>query len=147
MAASIKLKFIPSKIQNKKGVISLQLIRNRKVKLIRTRFRLFPDEWDKQREVIIFGSSDFERQSYLQSVKIGLDVELKQLAELIRLLETKGDYTVDELVELHATNSFNGNFFSFANYVIKNLKTDNRQKTATILQTAKTSFQHFWVVS
>ena len=28
--------------------------------------------------------------------------------------------------------------------MIKNLKADNRQKTATILQTAKTSFQHFF---
>ena len=54
MATSIKLKFIPSKIKNKKGVICLQLIRNRKIKLLRTRFRLFPDEWDKQQETILF---------------------------------------------------------------------------------------------
>ena len=73
MATSIKLKFIPSKIKNKKGVICLQLIRNRRIKLLRTRFRLFPDEWDKQQETILFGSLDFERQSYLQSVRVGLD--------------------------------------------------------------------------
>jgi len=61
----------------------------------------------------------------------------------MHLLEAKGDYTVEELAELYASSSFNGNFFPFVNYVIKNLKTDNRQKTATILQTAKTSFEHF----
>ena len=82
MATSIKLKFIPLKIKGKTGVICLQLIRNRKVKLIRTRFRLFSDEWDKQLEIIFFGSSDFERQSYLQSIKLGLDAE----SDLIRLL-------------------------------------------------------------
>ena len=143
MATSIKLKFIPSKIKGKTGVICLQLIRNRKIKLIRTRFRVFFDEWNKQNETIFFGNSDFERQSYLQSIKLGLDAELKQLADLIRLLETKNDYTVEELVGLYASSSFNGYFFPFADYVIKNLKENNRKKTATILQTAKTSFEHF----
>ncbi|MDR0332371.1 MAG: site-specific integrase [Dysgonamonadaceae bacterium] len=138
MATSIKLKFIPSKIKGKKGVICLQLIRNRQIKLLRTRFRLFPDEWDK-----LFGNSGFESQGYLQSIKSGLDAELMQLADLIRLLETKSNYTVEELAELYASNSFNGYFFPFADYVIKSLKTDNRQKTATILQTAKTSFENF----
>jgi site-specific recombinase XerD len=143
MAISIKLKFIPSKIKGKTGVICLQLIRNRKVKLLRTRFRVFSDEWNKQNEAIIFGNSGFERQSYLYAIKLGLDAELKQLVELTRLLETKSDYTVEELVDLHTTNSFNGYFFPFADYVIKNLKENNRIKTASILQTAKTSFEHF----
>jgi len=66
MATSIKLKFIPSKIKNKKGVICLQLIRNRKIKLIRTRHRISPNEWDS-----LFYNSDF-----VQSVrKLGLDAE------------------------------------------------------------------------
>ena len=135
MTTSIKLKFIPSKIKGKKGIICLQLIRNRKVKLIRTRFRLFPDEWD---------NFFVEPQNHSHAIKqIGLDIELKQLAELMRLLETKGYYTVKELAELYATNSFNGYFFPFADYMIKSLKENNRTKTATILQTAKTSFQNF----
>jgi len=70
MATSIKFKFVPSKIKSKTGVICLQLIHNRKIKLLRTRFRLFPAEWDNQKETVFFGNSDMERQSYLQSVKI-----------------------------------------------------------------------------
>jgi len=143
MATSIKLKFIPSKIKSKTGVICLQLIHNRKIKLLRTRFRLFPDEWDDQKETVFFGNADMERQIYLQSIKIGIDIELKQLAELIRLLERKSDYTVEELAELYRNNSFNGCFFPFVDYVIKNLKESNRQKTASICMTAKTSFEHF----
>ncbi|MDR0233167.1 MAG: site-specific integrase [Dysgonamonadaceae bacterium] len=143
MATSIKLKFTPSKIKHKAGVICLQLIHNRKIKLLRTRFRLFPAEWDNQKETVFFGNSDMERQIYLQSIKIGLETELKQLAELIRILEMKSDYTVDELAELYTSNSFNGYFFPFVDYVVKNLKNSSRCKTATILQTSKTSFECF----
>jgi site-specific recombinase XerD len=143
MATSIKLKFIPSKIKGKTGVICLQLIRNRKIKLLRTRFRLFSDEWNEQNETVLFDNSNIERQNYLQSIKIGLESELKQLTELIRLLETKGNYIVNELAELYASNSFNGYLFPFIDYVIKNLKAYNRKKTATILQTAKASFENF----
>ena len=145
MATSIKLKFIPSKIKGKAGVICLQLIRNRKVKLLRTRFRLFPNEWDKQNETIIFDNSGFERQNYLQSIKLDLEVDLKQLADLIRLLETKGNYTVEELAELYASDSFNGCFFPFADYIIKKFKTDNPQKRYQFYKQPKQVFSTFFV--
>ena len=56
MRTSVKLKFIPSKIEGKTGVICLQLIRNRKMKLLRTQFSLFPDEWDKQSGTLFSGN-------------------------------------------------------------------------------------------
>ena len=143
MSTTTKLKFIPSKIKSKAGVICLQLIRNRKTKLLRTRFRLFPAEWDNQKETVLFGHFDMERQIYLQSVKTGLNAELKQLGELIRLLETKGDYTVNELADLYQNNSFNGCLFPFIDHTVKQLQNENRHKTASILSTAKRSFKRF----
>ena len=143
MSTSIKLKFVPSAIKGKTGIICLQLIHHRKIKLLRTRFRLFPDEWDYQGKTVLFGNSDRRRQSYLQSVKTGLEAELKQLDELIRSLETKSDYTVNELADLYINNSFNGYLFPFIDYVAKYLKEEHRNKTASILLTTKRSFKHF----
>ena len=143
MATSIKLKWMPSKISGKEGVICLQLIHNRKIKLQRTRFRLFPVEWDSHKENVVFGNSELERQGHLESVKIGLEAELKRLEESIRLLEHKGEYTVEELVEIFVSNSFSGYFFRFAEYIVKNLKENNRLKTASIFVTAKSSFERF----
>jgi len=68
---------------------------------------------------------------------------LKQFDELIRLLEMKSDYTVDELADLYINNSFNGYLFPFIDYVVMQLKEENRNKTATILSTAKRSFERF----
>jgi len=143
MTTSVKLKFIPSRIQSKAGVIGLQLIHNRKIKLIRTRFRIFSNEWDLRKDMFLFGNSDPERESYLQSAKTSLDAELKKFEELIRTLELKSDYTVDELADLYVNNSFNGYFSPFADYVIKDLKAGNRRKTASICKTAKTNFERF----
>jgi site-specific recombinase XerD len=137
------MKFKPSNVSNKEGVICLQLIHNRKVKLLRTRFRLYPNEWDNKHETVFFEDTQPERQIYLQSIKTGLSAELKQLDELIRLLEMKSDYTVDKLAGLYTNNSFNGYLFPFMDYVIKSLKENNRHKTASICITAKSSFEYF----
>jgi integrase len=59
------------------------------------------------------------------------------------LLEQKSKYTVEELADLYANNSFNGYFFTFVDYTVKCLKEDGRQKTASILRTAKASFERF----
>ena len=143
MSTSIKFKFFPSKIKSKAGIICLQLIHNRRIKLLRTRFRIFPSEWDNQKEKVLLGNSDIERLSHLQSVKTGLDAELKQLNELIRLLEMKSNYSVDELADLYIHHSFNGYLFPFIDYIMKRLKEENRKKTATILSTTKRSFERY----
>ena len=143
MYTSIKVKFIPSKNEDKAGTICLQLICKRKTKLIRTRYRLFPAEWDKQNETVRFDLSDEERQLHLLSIKTSLADDLKRLKALILFLENKGDYTVDELAGLFARNSFNGYFFSFMDYVVETLKNSNRLKTANNCITARISFERF----
>lgn len=61
MATSIKFKLRLSKIKGREGIICLQLIRNRKIKLLRTRFRIFPAEWNSHKGTVIFGNSEMER--------------------------------------------------------------------------------------
>jgi hypothetical protein len=143
MATSIKFKFIPSKIKGKEGVICLQLIHKRKIKLLRTRFRLFSYEWNNRQETVIFDNAGIERQIFLQSVQNGMEAKMKQLNELIRLLEQKGEYSLDELVDLYTNNSFSGYLLPFIDYTVKRLYDENRSKTATILMTTRRSFEHF----
>ncbi|MDR1847794.1 MAG: site-specific integrase [Bacteroidales bacterium] len=143
MSTSVKLKFKPSRIDNHSGTVCLQLIHSRKIKLLRTRFKIYPGEWDGKKNEIIADCADTERQNYLQSLKTRLDAEIKQISELIRLLEQRGDYTVKELADLYSNNYFNGYLFPFLDYVVKQRKDDHRNKSATILQTARRSFERF----
>ncbi|MDR0680413.1 MAG: site-specific integrase [Dysgonamonadaceae bacterium] len=143
MATSVKLKFLPSKVSGKEGAVCLQLIHNRKIKLLRTRFKLFHSEWDERKNTVDLRECEAKRQNRLIAAKAGLEAELRQANDLIRVLKTKGDFTVSELAALHVSNSFNGCLFPFIEHTVKQLKDNNRKKSATILLTAKRSFKRF----
>ncbi len=44
--ASVKVKFRPSKIAGKEGVIYYQIIRNRVIRQITTEYHLYSTEWE-----------------------------------------------------------------------------------------------------
>ncbi|MDR2918651.1 MAG: site-specific integrase [Tannerella sp.] len=140
---SVKIKFRKSTIKNKEGVLYIQLIHNREVKLVTTRFRLYPYEWDNRLSTVIIKNANDERTTYLQNLKNGLDSEVQQLYDLIVILEKRNEYTAEELAEYYVTQSHNGYFFPFIRYMVKALKSDNRTKTASIYETAQRSFSRF----
>ena len=140
---SVRVKFRKSTIKNKEGVLYFQLIHNRKAKLITTRFRIFPYEWDSYSSSIIITNGDEERLAYLQNAKKNLSSETQQIYNLISLMEKRSYYTVKELADFYVNQSFNGYFFSFIKYLTKKLKSENRTKTASIYETAKRSFSRF----
>jgi site-specific recombinase XerD len=143
MATSVKLKFLSSKVSSKEGAVCLQLIHNRKIKLLRTRFRLFPSEWDERKDTVSFGKCDTKRQNLLIAVKSGLEAELRRVNDLIQMLGKQGDFNIGELAALYSSHSFNGCLFSFIEHIVKQMKDNNRKKSATILLTAKRSFERF----
>ncbi|MDR2058190.1 MAG: site-specific integrase [Dysgonamonadaceae bacterium] len=143
MPTSVKIKFSPSKIRGKEGVIYLQLIHNRKIKLIRTRFGIFSNEWDENAQAVNLIIDSPERTNQLFAIKSGLDAEIHQIKELTRLLEMKGEYSVGELAELYANNSFNGCFFPFIDFTVNQMRKAGRNKSSTVLLTAKRSFERF----
>jgi site-specific recombinase XerD len=140
---SVKIKFRASTIKNKDGVLYFQLIHNRRVKLITTRFRLYSYEWDVRLESVITEATSNERVTYLQNLKSGLESEVQQIYDLIAILEKRNEYTSEELAEYYVTQSHNGYFFPFIRYRIKILKSDNRTKTASIYETVQRSFSRF----
>jgi len=140
---SVKIKFRKSTIENKEGVLYLQLIHNRKTKLITTRFRLFSHEWDTRLSIPKTNNGHSERHIYLQHISESIKIETQQIYDLISMLENRGNYTINELSEYYVNHSFNGCFFPFIEHLIKKLRSENRTKTASIYETAKRSFSRF----
>jgi len=143
MNTSVKIKLRESTVSNKQRTVCMQLIHDRKTKLLSTRFRLYPHEWDSMQECVRFDNANMDRHDYLKSVKNNLEVEIRHITELITLLDKKGNYTIDELADLFTNSSFSGYLFPFIDYLVKKLKADNRKKTASIYTTAKQSFSNF----
>jgi site-specific recombinase XerD len=140
---SMKVKFRQSTVKGKEGVLLIQIIGNRKMKLLTTRFRILPEEWDEEKKTIKLHVTDKEREIYLCEIRSALEGELKKLAGLVTFLEKKGTYTVNELAAHYADSSLHGNLFPYMERWIQKLKTENRTATATIYHVVKKSFYNF----
>jgi site-specific recombinase XerD len=140
---SVRIKFRKSAIRDKEGVLYFQIIHKRKAKLITTRFHLFSHEWDARSSTARIDNANSERGMYLQNMEESLNIETRQIYDLISMLEKRNDYTVKELAEYYIHHSFNGNFFPFIKYLIKKRRAENHTKTATLYETAQRSFARF----
>lgn len=141
---SIKVKFRASTIPKREGVVYFQLIHNRKVKLITTRFKLIPHEFDiKKGRVKCDAALNHDRQKELQRIKKGIDTELKVLKGLVDKLSEHSCYTVDELAEYYANNSLTGSLTAYMNHLIVKMHDNNQDKTAFNYATVLRSFIKF----
>lgn len=143
MTTSVSVKLRKSASSASAGVLYFQLIHCRKVKLITSRFRIYPWEWDAQQAAIRREGAPPDRQPYLQTVETALKEDLRRLHEWIAHLDRRGHYTVEELAEHYSQRSFNGYLFPFAAYLIRNLRDNRRTKTASIYTDAQRSFAKF----
>ncbi|MDR1555581.1 MAG: site-specific integrase [Tannerellaceae bacterium] len=139
----MKVKFRQSTVKGKEGVLLIQVIGNRKMKLITTRLRIFPEEWDEENKTIKPHVADKEREIYLCEIRFALEGELKKLAGVIGFLDKKGDYTVNELAACYADRSMHGNLFPYMDRWIQKLRNERRVATATIYLVVKKSFHNF----
>lgn len=144
---SVKVKFRDSTIPKREGVIYIQLIHDRKVKLITTRFRLFKNEWDGKRECVKQDGANPTRWNDLQLIKNGIDGELTILNNLINILNKRSYYTVDDIAEYYVNSTLTGSLFSFMEYRIKKMYENNQFKTSSIYNTVLNSFRKFRVGS
>ena len=140
---SVKLKFRASTLADKEGAICIQLIHNRKIKLITTRFRVYPQEWNSKTTSVQINSDNTERKFHLQSVHLGLRDEMNRIGKLIVLFGKRTGYTVDEFADYYSQHSFDSMFFPFMEAQITALELSGRRKTAIAYGTAKRSFSCF----
>ena len=66
--ASIKVKFRPSTVADHEGTIYYQIIHERKVRQLLSNYKVFPDEWDESRSMVITTQKS-ERKSFILSIR------------------------------------------------------------------------------
>lgn len=140
---SIRVKFRPSTIANKEGVIYYQLIKDRRVKLITSRFRLFPKEWDNRLCVVKCETKDTRRREYLISIQRALIQEVESLKQTSQLFISGDSQVLDIIAQSHKDQSLSGNLFPFMERCIDTLNKDGRYKTSSTYSTALRSFSNF----
>ncbi len=140
--ASVRVKFRPSTIEGKKGVIYYQIIQNRVIRQIKTDYRILANEWNDEVGDVIIGDS--ERSDLLLFMKERMEWELKRLNMIIMQQESQRiSYTADDIVSSFKNNIAKQSFFNFMQEIIVTLRQMGKYRTSETYQTTLKSFMQF----
>ena len=139
--ATIKVKFRPSTVEGREGVLFYRIIRNRTARPIRTGYRLLPQEWnDRTRRILLPPTG--ERRRYLADLQERIDRDVERLEQTMKRLERQNpDYTHEELAAAFDTPPTG--FFELMHETIARLHEHGRLRTAETYDTTLRSFTRF----
>lgn len=141
--ASIKLKFRPSSVKGKKGVLSYQIIHYRLTRLIKTSYRIMPSEWDDSTGSLLI-STQSECKARLLLIRDQTNWEMTRLQGIINDLERTGvEYTIDDIVASFRKIPSVESVFNFMQRCINKLERQKRGRTAEGYTSAMNSFIQF----
>ena len=143
--ATIKLKFRPSTVSHKEGIIYYQLIHKQSVRQIRTGYKIFPYEWESVLGgILIAAGADASRRSYLAMLKSRMDTDLRRLRSCICMLEKKKtSFTVQQILELYVAPGEEYGFLLYGKMLLDELRKIGKWRTADTYSKALSSLEHY----
>ena len=142
---SVKVKFRASSVALKEGTIHYQIIHDRRVRHIRTGYKLFSHEWHPASGEIKVSAGDGEvRKSYLAGLRNQIDKDLVRITKCINRLCREGvPFTVDRIMELCTSPEENGTFLFYGKELLSELRRTGKMRTASSYQSALNSFGRY----
>lgn len=139
---SVKVKFRPSTVVGKEGVIYYQIIQNRIVRQLTTNYRIFSEEWDESNARLIIGNTP--RSNHLLSLKSCIDWDVKRIQVIInRLTERNIPFSTNDIITAFQRQADEQSLFNFMENVITQLKQIGKLRTAETYTTTLRSFMRF----
>lgn len=142
---SIKLRFRKSVNPEKEGSLIYQLIYERKVCRITSKYKIFNHEWGETTGQILSSSSDSSRASQLSMIRFNVDRELHQLCKIVNTLALSGrEWTFSDLTSHF--NSFidkDSSVFHFIQMQIQRKKQLGKVRSSETYQATLNSFMSF----
>ena len=142
---SVKVKFSPSSIILKEGTLHYQIIHHRKVRHIRTGYKLFSSEWiSASGEIDVSAGSGEDRKNYLIALKKQIDKDLVKIEKCInRLVQEDAPFTVERIIELYTVPEGNYTFLLYGKELLVELRKIGKVRTAGTYQSALNSFERY----
>ena len=92
---SFKVKFRPSTIVGKEGILYYQIIHQRVIRQVTTNFKLYSDEWNVKSESVQTECQNINRKNYLDSVQYKIINDKRRFESIVqRLAKQYGIYSV-----------------------------------------------------
>jgi len=143
---SIKLKFRAHTDNTKEGALYFQVIHDRVVKQIKTDYRIYEYEWDKQEGDIVRGFSLSEiRNEALKVIRDKVAWKRRKLERVIKSLESDGKtYSADDIIKRYkATASDQTTVFEYIKRQSERMKKLGRVRTGETYRQTLRSFMKF----
>lgn len=141
--ASIKLKFRPSSLEDKKGILNYQIIHRRLTRLIKTSYQISPVDWDDSTDSLIITKRTVGK-AHLLLIRDKTNWEMAQLQCVISELEqTRVEYTADDIVASFQKIPPVESVFSFMHQRISKLQQQKKMRTSEGYSSTMNSFVHF----
>jgi integrase len=98
--------------------------------------RLFKREWDNGAQRIIYPGKDPVRTKELRSIESTIKSELRMIKRYVTQLRSKGDFTVEELLQLYRERKDSSKLLGFAETLSIGLEKNVQHRTAQAYLTA-----------
>lgn len=141
--ASVKVKFRPAGGQGGRGVVYYQVIHERRLGRIFTDYRLMAGEWDAGRHTVAVPHVRSERGKVLYGMRQRIRQDIDRLHRIIRRLEYREYYSVDDVVEEYERYRRRYTLFAYMESNISRLCAQGKTRTAETYMAALRSFRKF----
>ncbi len=133
--ATVKLKYRPSTVSGKEGTLYFQIIHDRVVRQLATCYKIFDDEWNGAKSMIVNGS-DATRNQILAGIRDSIRWDIERLNRIINDFDKRGyAYTPDEVIAEFQRISQEHTLFNFMQREITQLQQRGKIRTTeSVLQ-------------
>jgi len=125
------------------GSLFIRVIHQRKALSITTSFHLFPSEWDKSHNKVIYRPEGVSRFLYLSGVEKMMVVEKELLSSIISSLEEQAGLSVTDIVRLYRLRKSGVPMLPFVEKLANNLVDHGQYRTARAYRTTSRGLAHF----
>lgn len=146
MATTVKVKFRPSTVADRPGTIVYFVTHRRVVKQITTGYKIYPYEWDKERnDIVKLSQISSNRLGIIKSIRDKIAWEKKRLDKIIVDLENNGQaFSTDDIVqEYYASSADKTTVFEYIKMQIERLKNAGKERTNETYRQMLMSFMKF----
>lgn len=140
--ATVKVKYRPSSVDTKEGIIYYQIIHKRVARQSKTGYHLFKDEWDDETQTV--KTVNGKRSAHLHSIKEAISCDIMRINAIITKLDSGSkDYTADDIVNQFNERKEDYSFFIFMQGIIDQHRKLGKIRTAETYTSSMNSFKKF----
>lgn len=141
---SFKIKFRPSSIKGKEGILYYQIIHKRVIRQVTTNFKLYSNEWNEKSESIQTDYLNINRRDYLDSIQYKIINDKRRFETIVQKMAIQsGIYSVDDITERFRCQSVNSSLFTFMENIIASYKRHGQYRTSETYLSTLNSIKRF----